>query len=173
VLGCKDSRQRHYDKFDVINRHAGPLCLLLGILHHDKELGDAICLHLALHHIHEKQDHVKGMQPFAVGVKEGHDVDGCDLHLEGVSIVEVIVPNLVIIIAENLGHALFSRLVTGIVIELGFVGGLRMNVNHCRGIISNRLVVEWETSRADKFGTMVVFVLDSLGEDSREGVNPV
>jgi hypothetical protein len=66
---------------------------------------------------------------------------------------------------------LFSHLVTGVVIKLGF--SLRTNANNCRGIVSNYLVVEWEMSRAYKFGTMVGFLLDSLGEDGCEGVNSV
>ncbi len=66
-----------------------------------------------------------------------------------------------------------SCLVTGVVIETGFVGSLRMNANdHC-GVVSNCLAVEWKTSRAYKLGTMVGFVLDGLSEDGREGVNPV
>jgi hypothetical protein len=51
VLGCKDSRQCHHDEFVVGDKHAGPLSLFLGILHHDNELGDAICFHVVLHHI--------------------------------------------------------------------------------------------------------------------------
>jgi hypothetical protein len=39
VLGCKDSRQCHHDKFDISDRHAGPLSLFLCIHHHDNELG--------------------------------------------------------------------------------------------------------------------------------------
>ncbi len=80
-------------------------------------------------------------------------------------------PNLINNLAEKLGHALFSHLVTGVVIKLGF--GLHTNVNNCHGIVSNCLVVEWEMSRAYKFGTMVGFLLDSLGEDGCEGVNSV
>ena len=76
-------------------------------------------------------------------------------------------------LAENLGHASLGRLVTGVVIKSGFMGGLCTNVNDCHGIVSNRLVVEWETSRVYKFGIMVGFVLDSLGEDGCEGVNSV
>ncbi len=53
------------------------------------------------------------------------------------------------------------------------MGGLRTNANDFRGIVSDHLIVEWETSRVYKFGTMVGFVLDSLSEDGREGVNPV
>ncbi len=53
------------------------------------------------------------------------------------------------------------------------MGGLCTNANNCRGIISDCLVIEWETSRAYEFGTTVSFVLDSLGEDGREGVNSI
>ena len=118
-------------------------------------------------------DHVKNMKPSAVGIKEGHDVNGHDLCVEGVGVFEVVVPNLVNNITEKLGHTLFGHLITGVVIESGFVGGLCTNANNCRGVVSNRLVVEWETSRAYKFGAMAGFVLDSLGEDGCEGVNSV
>jgi hypothetical protein len=53
------------------------------------------------------------------------------------------------------------------------MGRLCTNVNDCRGVVSNHLVVEWETSQAYKFGTMVGFVLHILGEDGHEGVNPI
>jgi hypothetical protein len=173
VMGCKDSCQCHHDKFDIGDRHAGPLSLFLGILHHDNELGDTIHLHVVLHHVRAKQDHVKGMKLSTVGVKEGHDVDGCDLCVEGVSVFEVVVPNLVDAIAEKLGHASFGCLVTGIVIKLGFVGSLLTNLNDCHGVGSDCLVVEWETNQAYKLGTLVGFVLDSLGEDGCEGVNSI
>ncbi len=74
---------------------------------------------------------------------------------------------------EKLGHASFGRLVTGVVIKSGIVGSLRTNANSCLGVVSDRLVVEWETSRAYKFATMVGFVLDSLGEIGCEEVNSV
>ncbi len=51
--------------------------------------------------------------------------------------------NLIDNFAEKLGHALFGCLVTGIVIELGFVGSLRTNANDCRGVVSDCLVIEW------------------------------
>jgi hypothetical protein len=51
------------------------------------------------------------------------------------------------------------------------VGSLHANTNNCCGVDSNCLVVEWETSRAYKFGAMVGFILDSLGEDGCEGAN--
>ncbi len=110
----------------------------MGILHYDKELGDAIRLHVILHHICTQHDHVKSMKPSAVGVKEGHDVDGHDLCVEDVGVFEVVVPNFIDDIVENLGHASLGRLVTGIVIEAGFVGGLHTNAIDCCGIISWR-----------------------------------
>ncbi len=100
------------------------------------------------------------MKPSAVGIEEGHDADGRDLSVEGANIFLVVVPNLVNNIAEKLRHTLFGRLLTGIVIKLGFVGGLRTNANNFPVVIRNCFVVEWETSWAYKFGTMVGFVLD-------------
>jgi hypothetical protein len=35
----------------------------LRILHHDDELGDAICLHVILRHIGEEGDHVRACKP--------------------------------------------------------------------------------------------------------------
>jgi hypothetical protein len=112
------------------------------------------------------------MKPSTVGIKEGH-VNGCDLHVEGVGIFEVILPNLINNVGEKLGHASFGHIITGIVIKLGFVDSFCTNTNDCCGIVSNCLVVEWETSQAYKFGAMVGFVLDSLGENGCEGVNYV
>ncbi len=51
VLGRKDSCGGHHHKFDISNGHASPLHLLLSILHHDNELGDAICLDVVLSHV--------------------------------------------------------------------------------------------------------------------------
>jgi hypothetical protein len=90
------------------------------------------------------------MKLSAVGINEGHNVDGRDLCVEGVGIFEVVVPNFIDNIAKKLGHASFGCLVTDVVIKLGFVGGLHMNTNNCRGVVSNHLVVEWEMSWAHK-----------------------
>jgi hypothetical protein len=173
VLGCKDRYQGHHDKFDIRDRHAGPRCLFLCILHHDNEMGDAICLQVVLHHNSVQHDHVKGMKPSTVGIKEHRDVDGHDLCVEGVGIFQVIVPNFIDNIAEKFGPALLGRLVTGIVIKLGFVGSLRMNTNNHCCIISNSLFLEWKTSWAYEFGTIVSFLLDIFSEDSRDKVNPI
>jgi hypothetical protein len=58
------------------------------------------------------------MKPSAVGVKEGHDVDGHDLCVEGVGIFKVVVPNFINNAMEKLGHTLLGRLVSGIVINI-------------------------------------------------------
>ncbi len=63
VLGCKDGSRGHHHQFDVSNGYASPLHILLGILHHDNELGDAICLIVVLGHVQLEGDHVNGMQP--------------------------------------------------------------------------------------------------------------
>ncbi len=128
---------------------------------------------IVLHHVCAKQDHVEGMKTFAVGVEERHDIDGCDLRVEGVGIFEVVVPNLIDNVTEKFGHASFGHLIPGIVIESGFVGSLRTNANNCHGVVSNCLAVVWETILAYKFGAMVSFVLDSLSEDGCEGENSV
>ncbi len=82
VLGSKDGGQGHHHQLDVSNGHAGPLCFLLGILHHDNELGDAICLNVVLGHVQAEGDHVNGMQPPAVGIEVGHDLQSHDLRAE-------------------------------------------------------------------------------------------
>jgi len=65
------------------------------ILHHDDELGNAIHLHVILRHISAEGDHVDGMQPPAVGVEKGHDVDGRDFCVESLGVLEIVVPDLV------------------------------------------------------------------------------
>ncbi len=143
VMGCQDSHQCHHDKFGVGNRYSSPFSLFWGFLHHEDELGDAIHLHVVLYHVRAKQDHVKNMKPSAVGIEERHDVDGRDLHVEGVGVFEVIiVPNHIDDVAEKFGHTLFGCLVTDVVIKSGFVGSLCTNVNDCHGVICNHLVVE-------------------------------
>jgi hypothetical protein len=82
------------------------------------------------------------MQPPAVGVKVGHDLKGHDLCVESLSIHQVVVPNLVNNVAEEFGNATFGCLVAGIVVEVGFVGGLGVNMDDGRGIVGNVPVVE-------------------------------
>ncbi len=69
VSGCKDGCQGHHQQLNIGDGHASPLCLLLHILHHDNELGDAVCLGVVLGHVQAEGDHVNGMQSPAVGIK--------------------------------------------------------------------------------------------------------
>ena len=150
MLGCKDRRRGHH-QFDVGYGHARPFCLFLCILHHDDELGGALCLHVILHHISAEGDHVDGTKPSAVGVKEGHDVDGYDLCVEKVCVFKILVPDLIDDIAEEFGNATFGRLVIDKFIEVGFVGCLRMNWDDCCGVVGDGSIVERETFGTEDF----------------------
>jgi hypothetical protein len=86
VLGSEDSGQGRHHQFDFSNGHAGPLCFLLGILHHDNELGDVVCLNIELGHVQAEGNHVNGMQPPAVGIKVGHDLKGRNLHVDSLGV---------------------------------------------------------------------------------------
>jgi hypothetical protein len=114
VLGSEDSCQGHDHKFDIGDRHASPLHLFLRILHHGNELGDAICLHVVLHHVQAEGDHVDGMQTPAVGIEVDHDFEGRDLCIEHLGILKVVIPNLVNDVLEEYGHATFGHLVAGV-----------------------------------------------------------
>jgi len=81
------------------------------------------------------------MQPPAVGVEEGHDVDGRDLGVEGIDVFEIVVPDLVNDIAEKFGDATLGHFVTGVVIKAGFVGCLCTNPDDCRGVVGDVFIV--------------------------------
>ncbi len=173
MLRCKDGRQGHHDKLDVSNGHARLLCLFLSLLQHDDVLGDAVHLRVVPVHVGAKGDHVDGMEPPAVGVKEGHDLKGQHLCIEGISILEVVVPDLVNYLAEEFGGATLSRLIVGVVFKAGRMGWLCTDAYNGYGIVSNVLVVEQQTGWAFECGTaMVGGVPQWIHEDGREGVDP-
>jgi hypothetical protein len=169
MLGHKDSRQGHHYKFDAGNGHASLHCLFLCILHHHNELGDAIRLHAMLHCICVQGDHLDGMQPPAVGVKESHDVKGRDLCVKCVSVFQVIVPKCH---GETWPHPALPPF-NWRSPQSGFMCSLRTNANNRHGAIGDPLVKEWETGQVYKFGIVVGFILGGLGEDGHEGVNTV
>jgi hypothetical protein len=89
----------------------------------------------------------------AVGVEEGHDVEG---H-------EIVVPYIIYYIAKEFGDASFGRLVTGVVIEAGFMGGLCTNANDCRGVVGDVFIVEGEVGGTEEHGIAVFgFVLGGI-----------
>jgi hypothetical protein len=103
------------------------------------------------------------MQVAAVGVKEGHDLDGRDLCVEGLGVFEIVVPDLINNITKKFCNATFGRFVTGVVIEAGFVGRLCTNSDDCRGVVSDVFIVEGEAGRTYEFGVaMFCFVLGGL-----------
>ncbi len=65
---------------------------------------------------------VNGVEPPTVGVKEGHDFKGQHLRIEGISILEVVVPDLLNYLAEEFGGTALSRLVAGVVVKAGAMG---------------------------------------------------
>ncbi len=109
------------------------------------------------------------MQPAAVGVEEGHDLDGRDLSVEGLGVFEIVVPDLINNIAKKFCNATFGRFVTGVVIEAGFMGRLCTNPEDCRGIVGDVFIVEGEADGTYEFGiAMVRFVLGGLRIAVRE-----
>ncbi len=70
-------------------------------------------------HVGVEGYHVNGMEAPAVDVKEGHDLKGRHLSVEGVGILVVIVSDFIDGVAEKFGGPVLGRLVTGKVIEAG------------------------------------------------------
>ncbi len=117
-------------------------------------------------------DNVNGMQPPAVGVEVGHDLKGRDFCVESLGVLQVVVPNLLNDVAEELGNATFGCFLASVVVKAGFVGGLSANTDDGRGIVGNVPVVEGEAGRPSNLGaTMVGFVFGGLHEDGREGMD--
>ncbi len=52
-------------------------------------------MHVVLVHVGAEGDHVDGVEPLAVGVEEGDDLEGRHLRIEVVGVLEVVVPDLV------------------------------------------------------------------------------
>jgi hypothetical protein len=174
MLGREDSRRGHHHEFDIGDGHACPFRLFLRILHHDDELGDAIRLHVILRHISAEGDHLDSVQAAAVGIKEGHDLDGRDLCVEGLGVFEIVVPDLIDHVAKKFGNATFGRFVTGVVIKAGFVSRLRTNLDNCRGVVGDVFIVERKADGTNKrFVAVFEFVLGGVREDSRERMDAV
>ncbi len=80
---------------NVGNGHASLRRLFLRILQHADVLGDAVCLGVVVVHVSAEGDHVNGVEPPVVGIEEGDDLAGRHFCVEGVGILEVIVPHLI------------------------------------------------------------------------------
>ena len=171
ILGREDHRQGQHHEFNIGKGHVCPCCLLLRILHHGNVSGDAVCLHIVLHHVCVEGEHVNRIEPPAVGIKEGHDFDGCDLCIEGLCILAIIVPYLIGNIMKEFSNTACGHLVTGVVVEVGFMGPLCAHVGDCCGIDGNIFILEGEANGPEELGiAMVGFVFDGVREDGHEGV---
>ncbi len=113
------------------------------------------------------------MQPPAVGVKEGHDVQRHDLCVENLGILEDVIPDLLDGFMEEFGNAPLGCLVTGVVIKAGLVGRFCSDADNDRGIIGNAAIVERQAGGTAEGGTtMVGGIPRGICEDGCEGMNP-
>ena len=119
-------------------------------------------------HIGAEVDHVNGMEPPAVGVKEGHDLEGQHLSVEGVGILEVVVPDFVDGLSEKFGGPMLGRFVTGKVFKAGFMSQFQVDANDHGGIVGNGAVVERQANRTAKGGAMVDGIPCRIREEARE-----
>jgi hypothetical protein len=173
VHGRKDGRQGHHNKLNVCNGRACPFGLFLGLLQHDDVLGNAIGLGVVPVHVRPESEHVDGVEPPTVGVKEGHQVDSKYLRIESIPIFEVGVPSLVHPGEEELGCAALGRFVAGVIVKSGGVGCFPADSDDGQCIVGNVFVVEWQAAWSNKcLAAMVGGVPPWFHEDCREGVNP-
>jgi hypothetical protein len=172
MLSHKNCRQGHHDKLDVGDGHACPLCLFLCVLQHYNVLGDAVRLQVILVHVGAEGDHVNGVEPPAVCIKEGHDLEGRHLSVEGAGILEVVVPDFVDGVAKKFGGPVLGRLVTGKDVKAGYVGRFRADANNRGGIVSNAAVIEKQVDGTDKGGAMVGGIPCRIREEACEGMDP-
>ncbi len=100
-------------------------------------------------------------------MEEGDDVEGRHLCVEGVGVFEVVVPDLVDGVPEELSGAALSRFVGGEVVEAGFVGRFRSDTNNRGGVVCDAPVVEWESG-----GNGEGYLEDSVRSPTREWTPP-
>ncbi len=70
-----------------------------------------------------------------ISIEEGHDVHSHDPHVEGLGVLEIVVPDLLNGFAEEFGNTPLGCLVTGVVIKTGLVGRFRFGADDGRGVI--------------------------------------
>ncbi len=83
------------------------------------------------------------METSAVGVKVLHQLHGCDVGVEGSGMAEVVIPDLVYRIAEELGSGLFSRLVRCEVSDEDSMFGFPSGMDDGRGVIGHSWICWW------------------------------
>jgi hypothetical protein len=78
----------------------------------------------------------------AVEIEEGDDIEGRDLDVEGVSILQVVVPHFIHDVAEKFGASTLSGFVVCEVLEFGFVCCFRFDTDDSSGIVWDGSVIE-------------------------------
>ncbi len=113
------------------------------------------------------------MESPTVGIKEGNYVQDRHLSVEGVRVVEVVVPNLLHGIAKELGSAMLGHLVTGVVIKVGFVRRFCMDADNSDGIVRDGAIIEKQTYGANEcVAPMIGSVTYHICEDGCERADP-
>ncbi len=105
-------------------------------------LGNAVSLGVVAVHVRPESEHVDSVEPSAVGVEEGHDVNSEYLCIKGICVLEVGVPSLVHRGEEEFGCAALGRFVAGIVVKSGTVGCFPADSDDGQRIFGNIFVVE-------------------------------
>ncbi len=113
----------------------GTFGLFLGVLEHDDILRDPVGLGVVLVHVSAKGNHVNRVEAPAVEIKESDDIERCDLGVEGVGILQVVVPHLIHDVAEKFGASTLSGFVVRKVLEFGFVCCFRFDTDDSSGIV--------------------------------------
>jgi hypothetical protein len=169
----KDGRRGHHNELNACDGHARPFGLFLGLLQHDDVLGNAIGLGVVAVHVSPESEHDNGVEPPAVGVEKGHQVDSEYLCIEGIRVLVVGVPSLIHRGKEELGCAALGHFVAGVIVESGAVGCFLTDSDNGQRIVGNVFVVEQQAAWSNKcLAAMVGSVLPWFHEDCREGVNP-
>ena len=123
-----------------------------------------VCLHSG-----SELNHVNGVETPAVGVEVSHDLQCRDLRVEGVGVFQVVDPEIVDHLPEELCHPAFRRFVTCVVVDEGFVSCFELHPLDCSSIVRNSRIVEWEAGRSHERGVaMVGSVRCSLGDETCE-----
>ena len=123
-------------------------------------------------HVCAEGYHVNRVEAPAVKIEESNDVQSRNLSVEGVGILQVVVPHLVHDVAEELGASTLGGFVVSKVFELGFVSCFRSDTDDGSGIVWDGTVIERETRRAyERRAPVGRGILGRVREESCQGMD--
>jgi hypothetical protein len=111
----------------------------------------------------------------AVEIEESDDVQRRDLGVEGVGILQVIVPHFVHDVAEKFGASSLSGFVVCEVLEFGFVCCFRFDTDDSSGIVGDGSVIERERRAGRRNGVppwAAAYLAGSVRRAVREWIPP-